>query len=164
SQGDIQVWKHGRRILASYTADGTFGEEGAASKCARDLRLGPDAAGTVIVDLTTPTSPQSVSYLSVPRGSHNMTVHPSGRYLYNSDLVTSTEPSITIYDITQPEQPRKVQDFAIPFVPTSLGSESHDITFNEDGTRAYSAALSQTLVLDTTDPENPSVVGQIVDP
>ena len=166
SQGDIQVWKHGRRILASYTADGTFGEEGAASRCARDLRLGPDAAGTVIVDLTTPTSPQSVSYLSVPRGSHNMTVHPSGRYLYNSnsDLVTSTEPSITIYDITQPEQPRKVQDFAIPFVPTSLGSESHDITFNEDGTRAYSAALSQTLVLDTTDPENPSVVGQIVDP
>lgn len=166
SQGDIQVWKHGRRILASYTADGTFGEQGAASKCARDLRLGPDAAGTVIVDLTTPTSPQSVSYLSVPRGSHNMTVHPSGRYLYNSnsDLITSTEPSITIYDISQPEQPRKVQDFPIPFVPTSLGSESHDITFNEDGTRAYSAALSQTLVLDTTDPENPSVVGQVVDP
>lgn len=166
SQGDIQVWKHGRRILASYTADGTFGEQGAASTCARDLRLGPDAAGTVIVDLTTPTSPQSVSYLSVPRGSHNMTVHPSGKYLYNSnsDLVTSTEPSITIYDISQPEQPRKVQDFPIPYVPTSLGSESHDITFNQDGTRAYSAALSQTLVLDTTDPENPSLVGQVVDP
>ena len=57
TQGDIQVWKHGERVLASYTADSTFGEEGAASRCARDLDLGPDAAGTVIVDLTTPTSP-----------------------------------------------------------------------------------------------------------
>ncbi|HSE54787.1 MAG TPA: hypothetical protein VLB03_03600, partial [Nocardioidaceae bacterium] len=166
SQGDIQVWKHDRRILASYTADGTFGAAGAASRCGRDLELGPDASGTVIVDLTTPTSPQTVSYLAVPRGSHNMTVHPSGDYLYNSnsDLITSTAPTITIYDISQPEQPRKVQDFPLPFVPLSLGSESHDITFNEDGTRAYSAALSQTLVLDTSDPENPVQVSQILDP
>ena len=51
--------------------------------------------------------------------------------------------------------PKKVQDFPIPFVPTSLGSESHDITFNSSGTRAYSAALSQTLVLDTTNPRSP---------
>jgi len=166
TQGDIQVWKHGERILASYTMDGTFGAAGAASRCGRDLDLGSDASGTVIVDLTTPTSPQTVSYLAVPRGSHNMTVHPSGKYLYNSnsDLLTSTEPTITIYDISQPEQPRKVQDYPIPFVPLSLGSESHDITFNKDGTRAYSAALSQTLILDTTDPENPSQVGQILDP
>ncbi|HSE10657.1 MAG TPA: hypothetical protein VLB29_18480 [Nocardioidaceae bacterium] len=166
SQGDIQVWKHDRRILASYTADGTFGAAGAASRCGRDLGLAADASGTVIVDLTTPTSPQTVSYLHVPRGSHNMTVHPSGDYLYNSnsDLITSTSPTITIYDISQPEQPRKVQDFPLPFVPLSLGSESHDITFNQDGTRAYSAALSQTLVLDTTDPENPVQVSQILDP
>ena len=102
----------------------------------------------------------------MPRGSHNMTVHPSGDYLYNSnsDLVTSTAPAITIYDISQPETPRKVQDYPIPFVPLSLGSESHDITFNADGTRAYSAALSQTLVLDTTDPANPEQVAQILDP
>ena len=166
SQGDIQVWKHGKRILASYTADGTFGTAGAASRCGRDLELGPDASGTVIVDLTTPTQPQTVSYLYVPRGSHNMTIHPSGDYLYNSnsDLISSTQPTITIYDVSQPETPRKVRDYPIPFVPLSLGSESHDITFNADGSRAYSAALSQTLVLDTTDPENPRQVAQILDP
>jgi hypothetical protein len=166
SQGDIQVWRHGHRILASYTADGTFGEEGAASRCGRDLELGPDASGTVILDLSTPTQPQTVSYLHVPRGSHNMTVHPSGRYLYNSnsDLLTSTAPTITIYDISQPETPKKVQDYPLPFVPLSLGSESHDITFNADGSRAYSAALSQTLVLDTTDPAAPAQVAQILDP
>jgi hypothetical protein len=166
SQGDIQVWRNGRRILASYTADGTVGAEGARSRCGRDLKLDADDAGTVIVDLTTPTKPQTVSFLSVPRGSHNMTIHPSGKYLYNSnsDLITSTSPTITIYDVSRPAQPRKVQDFPIPFVPTSLGSESHDITFNKRGTRAYSAALSQTLVLDTTDPENPKQIGQVVDP
>jgi hypothetical protein len=166
SQGDIQVWTRGGRVLASYTADGTVGEAGAASTCGRDLDLSADDAGTVIVDLTRPRRPASLSFLPVPRGSHNMTIHPSGKYLYNSnsDLVTSTEPSITIYDISRPTRPKKVQDFAIPFVPTSLGSESHDITFNASGTRAYSAALSQTLVLDTRDPRDPRIIGQIVDP
>ncbi len=102
----------------------------------------------------------------MPRGSHNMTIHPSGRYLYNSnsDLITSTEPSITIYDVTRPTRPEKVRDYRIPFVPASLGSESHDITFNASGTRAYSGALSQTLILDTTNPRRPKQVSQIVDP
>ncbi|MGH3355207.1 MAG: LVIVD repeat-containing protein, partial [Nocardioidaceae bacterium] len=166
SQGDIQVWKNGERVLASYTADGTFGETGAASQCAHDLGLGPDASGTVIVDLTEPTQPRTVSFAPVPRGSHNMTIHPSGDYLYNSnsDLINSTSPTITIFDVSDPESPRHVQDLPLPFVPTSLGSESHDVTFNATGTRAYSAALSQTLVLDTTDPEQPEIVGDIVDP
>ena len=31
TQGDIQVWRNGGRVLASYTADGTFGAAGAAS-------------------------------------------------------------------------------------------------------------------------------------
>ena len=166
SQGDIQVWTRGERVVASYTADGTVGAAGAASRCGKDLRLEPDDAGTVLVDLTRPRYPRTLSFLPVPRGSHNMTIHPSGDYLYNSnsDLITSTEPSITIYDVRNPARPRKVKDYRIPFVPASLGSESHDITFNASGTRAYSAALSQTLVLDTRDPRNPELVSQIIDP
>lgn len=167
SQGDIQVWTRRGRVLASYTADGTVGAAGAASRCGRDLDLAADDAGTVIVDLTKPKKPQSVSFLPVGAGSHNMTIHPSGKYLYNSnsDLLTAgVSPFITIYDISAPTKPRFVQDFGIPFVPTSLGSESHDITFSADGTRAYSAALSQTLVLDTTDPADPEIIGQIIDP
>ncbi len=167
SQGDIQVWTRRGRVLASYTADGSVGAAGAASQCGRDLDLSADDAGTVIVDLTKPRKPQSVSFLPVGAGSHNMTIHPSGKYLYNSnsDLLTAgVSPFITIYDISAPTKPRFVQDFGIPFVPTSLGSESHDITFSADGTRAYSAALSQTLVLDTTDPADPEIIGQIVDP
>jgi len=166
SQGDIQVWRFKARVLAAYTADGTFGAAGAASRCARDLDLGADAAGTIIVDITRPASPRTLSYLPVPKGSHNMTVHPSGRYLYNSnsDLINSIDPAVTIFDITQPWAPKKVQDYPLPFVPLSLGSESHDITFNASGTRAYVAAISQTLILDTTDPRNPKQIGQILDP
>ena len=55
SQGDIQVWKRDGRVLASYTADGTVGADGAASTCGRDLDLSADDAGTVLVDLTIPT-------------------------------------------------------------------------------------------------------------
>ncbi len=166
SQGDIQVWTKKNRVLASYTADGTVGAEGARSRCGRDLKLDADDAGTVIVDITQPAEPQSVSFLPVPRGSHNMTIHPSGNFLYNSnsDLISSTRPAVTIYDIRRPSLPKKVQDFRIPFVPTSLGSESHDITFNAAGTRAFVAALSQTLILDTSNPARPVQIGQIVDP
>lgn len=78
-------------MLASYTADGTVGEDGAASRCGRDLDLKPDDAGTVSVDLTKPRSPSTVIFLPVAEGSHNMTIHPSGDYLYNSnaDLITA---------------------------------------------------------------------------
>ena len=167
SQGDVQVWHKDGRVLASYTADGTFGVVGAASRCAQDLQLGPQASGTVLVDITKPSRPVTVSFLPVPEGSHNMTIHPSGDYLYNSnsDLLTGgPDPKVTIFDVSVPSSPRKVQDFPLPFVPTSLGSEAHDITFSPDGDRAYVAAISQTLVLDTTDPERPRQLSQIVDP
>lgn len=167
SQGDIQVWKTRTRVLVSYTADGTVRAEGAASQCGRDLGLEAGDAGTVLVDITSPRNPRSLSFLPVPQGSHNMSLHPSGKYLYNSnsDLYTSGKvPNVTIYDVRKPMAPKKVQDYEIPFTPGSLGTESHDITFNKRGTRAYVAALSQTLVLDTTDPENPELISKIVDP
>ncbi len=167
SQGDIQVWRTGGRVLVSYTADGTVRAEGAASQCGRDLQLEASDAGTVLVDVTSPRNPQSVSFLPVPQGSHNMTLHPSGDYLYNSnsDLYTSGKvPNVTIYDVRNPEDPKKVQDYELPITPGSLGTESHDITFSRSGNRAYVAALSQTLVLDTSDPARPELISKIVDP
>ncbi len=175
-QGDVQVFAQDDRVLATYTADSTFKAAGAASRCGTDLGIAPNQLGTVILDVTDPANPFSVSFAPVPEGSHNMTVHPSGDFLYNSnsDLLvrtplgpnstSSASPKITIFDISTPETPVKVQDFPLPYVPLSLGSESHDITFNADGTRAYSAALSQTLILDTTDPRNPKQIAQILDP
>ena len=167
SQGDVQVWRNDGRVLASYTADGKVDVAGAESRCGTDLGLEPADAGTVIVDLTNPRQPQTVTFLPVAEGSHNMTIHPSGDYLYNSnsDLITGgTDPNIAIWDISDPRKPEHVQDFPLPFTPTSLGTESHDVTFSRNGERAYSAALSQTLILDTSDPRDPKIVSEIVDP
>jgi hypothetical protein len=45
-----------------------------------------------------------------------------------------------------------------------LGTESHDISFNKTGTRAYSAALSQGVIIDTTDPAKPTIITSFLDP
>ena len=166
TQGDVQVFRQGARILATYTADSSLGAANTSSRCAQDLNLAAGWLGTVIVDLTDPTNPTSVGAVQISTGSHNMTVHPSGNYLYNSnsDLITDTTPQIEIVDIHDPANPVRLPDFAFPVNPSSLGSNSHDISFNASGTRAYSAALSSTLILDTTDPAAPTLLTQIENP
>jgi hypothetical protein len=174
TQGDVQVFRQDDlpgRTFATYTSD-TFGD--GTSACYRDAAaLGfdvvkPDGSGrngTFIVELTDPLTPRTVSFLEVPQGSHNQPVHPSGNYLYNSnsDLITSIEPAIEVFDISEPAAPRLAGELALPARP-GLGTESHDISFNTEGTRAYSAALSQGVIIDTTDPANPSVIKSFLDP
>ena len=183
TQGDIQVFSQKNRILATYTADSRIGAGALGAQCVREanalgFELDGSELGTFLVDLTRPTTPRTVGFAEVAQGSHNMTVHPSGRYLYNSnsDLATNTKPEIAIFDIADPAQPRLVQRYPLPLVPTSLGSNPHDIFFSPSGDRAYVAALSQTVILDTTDPASPQRLpglpaapgapsaGQIIDP
>lgn len=182
AQGDVQVWHRedlGRWFVAYARDNGYAAETRTASACfteavalgfADDVsQLGP---GTFIVDVTDPYHPSLAAYVSFPKGSHNQTVHPSGRYLYNSnsELITSVAGSvgIEVADITD-LSPAALADPAnraflpLPIRP-GLGTESHDITFNADGTRAYSAALSQTVIIDTTDPMAPAVISSIFDP
>lgn len=89
----------------------------------------------------------------------------SGSFLYNSnsELMTSALPAIEIFDISDPRDPKELDELPLPTRP-GLGTESHDITFNEAGTRAYSAALSQGVIIDTEDPAKPEVISNIVDP
>ena len=183
TQGDIQVFRQRNRVLATYTADSRIGAGALGAQCVREANalgfaLDGSELGTFLVDLSRPTAPRTVGFAEVAQGSHNMTVHPSGRYLYNSnsDLITNTAPDITIFDIADPARPRLVQRYPLPLVPTSLGSNPHDIFFSPSGDRAYVAALSQTVILDTTDPAAPQRLpglpaapgapsaGQIIDP
>ena len=173
TQGDVQIFRQADepgRVFATYTSD-TYGD--GTSPCYREAQaLGFDVLkstgsgknGTFIVDVTDPTSPKTVSFAAVQQGSHNLTVHPSGNYMYNSnsDLMTSVLPAIEIFDISNPAAPIKIRELALPTRP-GLGTESHDITFNEDGSRAYSAALSQGVIIDTEDPANPSIVSSFLD-
>jgi hypothetical protein len=174
TQGDVQVFRQADlpgRTFATYTSD-TYGD--GTSTCYREAEaLGFDVRkangsgrnGTFIVELTDPLNPRTVSFVEFPQGSHNMTVHPSGEWLYNSnsDLITSVQPAIEYTDISDPFKPGRTGEIALPTRP-GLGTESHDITFNEDGSRAYSAALSQGVILDTTDPGDPKLITSFLNP
>jgi hypothetical protein len=171
TQGDPQVFTRGERTYVTYTSD-TFGD--GTSTCYREAAAlgfetlkadGSGRNGTFIADITDPLNPVTVSFVHVEQGSHNQTVHPSGNFLYNSnsDLITSYEPAIEVFDISDFAAPRKVTELALPLRP-GLGTESHDITFNEAGDRAYSAALSQGVIIDTSDPAAPSIVTSFLDP
>ena len=174
AQGDVQVFERDGRWYVTYTRDAGYAAQTRTdSTCFREAQalgfgapedLGP---GTFIVDVTDPASPALASFVSFPKGSHNQTVHPSGDYLYNSnsELLTSVvgEVGIEVVDIRDLRDPRQVALLELPIRP-GLGTESHDVTFNADGSRAYSAALSQTVIIDTTDPAAPEIVSSFVDP
>jgi hypothetical protein len=174
-QGDVQVFRQKDlkgRVFATFTND-YFGD--IDSQCYRDAAaLGFDVAdpdedgggklGIFIVDITKPSKPRTVSFIHTPQGSHNNSVHPSGNFIYNSnsDLITSIEPAIEIVDISNPSRPKAAGELPLTAMP-GLGTESHDITFSSDGTRAYSAALSHGVIIDTTNPAQPSIVSEFDD-
>ena len=173
TQGDVQVFRQADepgRTFVTYTSD-TYGD--GTSTCYKEAAaLGFDVLksngtgknGTFIAEVTDPLNPRTVSFVEVGQGSHNMTVHPSGNYLYNSnsDLMTSYAPAIEIFDISNVAAPVKAGELELPTRP-GLGTESHDITFNSSGDRAYSAALSQGVIIDTTNPAEPSIVSSFLD-
>jgi hypothetical protein len=175
SQGDTQVFKRGRSTYVTYTNDYEMTEATASSRCYQDAeRRGFDAIdeegnsrlGTMILDVTNVRSPRVASFVEFPRGSHNMTVHPSGNFLYNSNsdllAIEGGLPAIEVVDIRNLSKP--VQTATVDLTPLpGLGADSHDITFNDEGTRAYSAALSHGVILNTEDPANPTIVSEFDD-
>jgi hypothetical protein len=171
TQGDVQVFTQADepgRTFVTYTSD-TGARTG--SPCYQDARALGDWApgqtqfGTFIAEITDPRNPRTIAFIKVAKGSHNMTVHPSGNYLYNSnsDLATDISPSIEIFDISDINNPAFVRNLAMPLRP-GLGSDSHDITFNTAGTRAYVAGISHTSILNTTTAANPVILDSIFDP
>ena len=175
SQGDTQVFKRGGSTYVTYANDYEANARTAGSRCYREVaKRGFDAIdedgnsrlGTVIIDVTNPRKPKAVSFVSFPRGSHNMTVHPSGKYLYNSnsDLIAFEGglPTLEVVDITNLRKPTQTATVDLAPLP-GLGADSHDITFNDEGTRAYSAALSHGVILNTEDPAQPTIVSEFDD-
>ncbi|HEV2814701.1 MAG TPA: hypothetical protein VGW10_15705 [Solirubrobacteraceae bacterium] len=173
SQGDTQVFKRGSRTYVTYTNDYEATKVTASSRCYTEAERRFDAIddegnarlGTMIVDVTNPNNPKVASFVAFPRGSHNMTVHPSGDYLYNSNsdlVIDATLPAIEVVDIRNLSKPTQTASVSLLPLP-GLGADSHDITFNEEGTRAYSAAISHGVILDTTDPAKPTVISEFDD-
>ena len=179
-QGDVQVFQRGDRDndgniidLGSANTYFTFTDDGYSKRggvCQTEGNangwFSTTKQGTFIVDITNPRTPTTINFVPFPRGSHNMTVHPSTNYLYNSnsELITNAaNAGIEYWDITDLANPVNLGILPLPVRP-GLGTDSHDLTFNDEGTRAYSAALSQTVIINTEDPANPEIISSFMDP
>ncbi len=170
AQGDVQVFHREDRTYVVFTRDTGYSlvvESGCAEWAmanAEDAFLKASGYGSWIADITDPYAPETVAFVPFRQGSHNITVHPSGDYLYNSNSdLARAQPAIEIADIRDFSAPEQIATLPLPIRP-GLGSDSHDISFNADGTRAYTAAIGHTTIIDTTDPENPKVISTIEDP
>ncbi len=159
AQGDVQVFRRGAKTMVAYAGDDYSNQTFTESGCYSDLGIVDKRYGTFIVDVSKPSDPRTVGFVNIPFGSHNQTVHPSGRYLYNSNADFAPGGAVEIFDISALPRVRQLESLAL-----ITGLESHDITFNSSGSRAYVAAITHTLIVDTTNPRKPEVIGRILDP
>jgi hypothetical protein len=137
-QADIQISHDKKTVIMA--SDDTGGPE----SCQMAGKL-----GFLTVDITDPTDPRVIGMADIPLGSHNVTAHPTKPYVYNSDSELTGPGEIQIWSIKNPARPELVNSvLSAPHSP-------HDISFNEDGTMAVTAAVSHFDIFDTTDPENP---------
>jgi hypothetical protein len=159
AQNDVQV----RGTTVFMGVDGSVKD----APCFGQAKAEP-ALGVLAIDISNPRAPRGVGFVPIGLGAHNTTLHPSGKYLYVSDSQLTPafdEPAdrmlgrINVVDVRNLKAMKEV--FTLPLPP---GLSSHDVDFNDKGDRAYSAALTQTLILDTTDPAKPSVKTTIIDP
>lgn len=163
AQADVFLFERADlgRTFVAYTSDAIASQTRYDSDCHTDNGVAEGSYGTFIVDVTDPYNPTSVSFVEFPRGTHQVTIDPSGHYIYSSPaaVVTDTLGEVHIADISDPENPGQPQTLEL-----LTGLDAHDIIFSDDGTRAYVAALTHSLVLDTTDPGDPQIIGRILDP
>lgn len=159
SQNDVQV--HGTTVFMGVDYDEQDTE------CFRQVGVEP-ATGVLAIDIQNPRKPRAVGFVPIGLGAHNTTLHPSGKFLYVSDselVAAPSEPAgaqtgrINVVDVSNPRAMKEVFKLGLP-----TGLSSHDVDFNAKGDRAYSAAITQTLILDTTDPAKPSIKTTIIDP
>jgi hypothetical protein len=163
SQGDIQVFTREvdgvTRTYVAYGADYSVNKDSTRVTDAEAMGLDMgNAQGAYFADITDPYNPRTVGFVNIGTGSHNTTIHPSGDYLYNSaNGIGASIGQLDYVDISDLANPVKLGRLSL-----ETGLENHDITFSADGSRAYVAAINQSLILDTTDPAAPSILSRIV--
>jgi hypothetical protein len=141
SQGDVQFSHDMKTVMTA--ADSPGGP---------DSCLAVGKTGFMTIDIRNPKKPKPIGFAEIPRGSHNITAHPTKPYVYNSDSDLEGTSDIQIWNIKNPKKPTLVKSFI------SGVHSPHDISFNADGTRAVTANISSITYLNTEDPENPTVI------
>lgn len=142
-----------------YQADIQLSHDKKTAFMAADSAGGPDSClavgkeGFLAIDIRNPKKPKAIGFGDTG-SSHNITTHPTKPYIYNSSsaLVPGASSKIQIWSIKNPAKPEMINTF------NSLPHAPHDISFNSDGTKIVTAAISHFDMYDTSDVENPSLM------
>lgn len=120
------------------------------------------------IDVTDPAAPVALSVLDVGQPVHNLAVVPNTTLVYNSrSLGDVAEPGIDIVDAADPADPEVVARWTFPRVAAGspiVTTGCHDITVYADPARAYCAGVTQTYIMDVSDPMEPVIEGVITNP
>jgi hypothetical protein len=121
----------------------------------QDLNRTSESAGLtgfMAWDVTHPTEPILLSHVKFTGGAHNLyPFQRDGRSYVAAAIVYDINPSMKIFDVTDP---------AHPVLVSTLGTYTHDMSFNTDATRAFVADVERGLfIADTTNLSEPKVLG-----
>jgi hypothetical protein len=104
-----------------------------------------DDGGLLVVDITTPESPQIIGAVDTPGDA--LDVEVSGEYAYVADRTAGLQ----VIDVTNPTSPQIVAGLDIP---------DRALNVTVSGSYAYIGANSSGFVIvDVSDPENPQILG-----
>jgi hypothetical protein len=169
AQADVFTFEQGTRTYAAYTQDAAAAQSPEGSHCHEaNGTVDTNERGTYLVELTDPFRPADRGFLRMAKGTHQVTVHPSGDFVYNSAavVVTTQLGFIEVYDVSDIAG-RDPDDWGYEIVDEIAlltGLDSHDLTFSADGDRAYSAAINHSFVIDSSDPTDNEILGRVYDP
>lgn len=141
----------------------------------QDCRLG-GFTGIGLYDVSDPTEPVELALMPVGIfGVHELWLQPRGNkaYVWAAAIfgeVVGAGPDLRIIDVTDPSDPVQIADWggeANLGIPADAGLGSfpvnvvHSVIGNETGTRAYVSHWDLgTVILDMSDPANPTFVGR----
>lgn len=141
SQGDVQISHDKKTLLQGHSSTG-------GPESCRALGM----TGFQTFDISNPAKPKIMGFGDSDT-AHNLTVHPKKPLVYISIGSLAAVPGhIQIWTFKNPAKPELVNTFDI------MGGHSpHDISFSTDGKWAVTASVDHFDILNTTDPENPSL-------
>lgn len=184
-QGDIQVMTRPDIVhegtglpstFVTYAIDGGSAGIGAGACFASLQENNPQAflaagqngnGGSLVFDVTDPDDIRTVGFIPASGDTHNGTLRgfdtdddgvADDWLFYNSE--NDAGGNLEIWDVNDPTAAQVVKQLTLE----GSATDTHDVTFNADGTRAYVASIALSYILNTEDPRNPTLVSRIVDP
>jgi hypothetical protein len=158
-QNDVAVVEPGIIALAYHR------ETGGECRSIWEPTAGPrTTAGVRLFDVSDPANPVALGVSeALPGGTHTLTVHPSGDYIYASPGGIANGGGVQqILDITDRNGPFPVSTF----MPNATGC--HDFEFftsaSDDTSMGVCVGLTESQIWDVTDPTSPVIVSRLVNP